>query len=312
MALTFDNFKKFVLNDIENNKDLYDICEEFQFSSSNLKKVHKIVKKFTKVKIFNLSRNSLTTLPKEVFNISTLISLNLSDNNFEFLSNDICHLNNLQSLILISNNLKSLPDSIGNLQKLEKLWVSKNELTKLPKSLYTIKSLQDLRTSHNKLTYLEDFSDLTNLKMLYLDHNAVEIIPDGLSKLIELQKLDISYNKTKNEKYGSDNEKKIENVYELDSIEYFKNDFNSENKLCSVCKKETNTITPCDHYVCAICINKKLMENFNDEYETECPTCKKKIKTTDLKEDNDKYQINKIMCCQTIGTQIQNCLCGKC
>lgn len=322
MSLSYDNFKTFILGDESNNLDLYDLTEELQFSSFELKKVQRLAMKFKNVKIFNLAKNKLSSLPKEISKMKSLNSLILTANEFELLPDEICELKNLKTLIVLSNKLKSLPQNIGNLKKLETLWISKNEIETLPESFFSLTSLKDFRASNNKIITLGDFSNLINLEKLYLDHNCLEEIPNGLNKLNKLQKIDISYNKTKLSQFSQQNEEKINDLFDLDSIEFFKNDFNVENKFCNQCKKETNTCPPCGHYICPVCANKKMLQSFNDDYETTCPTCDEKFKTNELKEDDNKYIINidkstdqKLYCTEIgkwNGKGLDNCLCGKC
>lgn len=317
MSLSYINFKKYILNDEENSRNLYDEATELNFYNSKVKKLQRIIAKFKNIKVFNVSKNKIVTIPKEIFTMKSLISLNLTDNLIVTLPDELCNLENLETLILISNKLKVLPTNIGKLQKLKILWCSKNELETLPESLSTILSLQDVRFSYNDLISTINFESLVNLKNLYLNNNNLPTVPKGISSLDQLKKLDLSYNKTKTQNVEQ-NEQLVAEIYELPSIEFFKNDFNVEDKFCSVCKKETNTAPPCGHYICAICANKRMMEKFNDDYETECPTCKQKFKTPELEDDNKKYSLeikkseDQNIYCHEIGKIVEGCPCGKC
>lgn len=326
MSLSYPNFKQYILNDEENNKDLYEITTELQFFSSQMKKIPRIVANFSVLKILNCSRNKLVSVPKEIFGIKTLVTVNLSENLIIELVDEICELPNLKNLILVSNKLKKLPENIGKLTKLELLLCSKNELENIPASLWTISSLKEVRLSNNFIKEIGNLSPLINLEILYLDHNAISVINNCFDNLTNLIKLDLSYNKTKDSSVSESNELVIANIFELSNLEYFKNDFNVESKFCVVCKKETNTHPPCGHYICSVCANKKMLEKFNDDYETTCPTCNQTFKTNELKEDYEKYEIIKKNDVALLEDQCSNiksvkpfdflhkktCECGKC
>lgn len=318
MSLSFANYKKFIIDDEQNNLDLYDLVQEISFVSSELKRIQKSIVKFKNVKIMNLSKNKLSSLPKEIIKMQSIKSLILTDNEFETLPEEICSLANLKNLIVISNKLKSLPNNIGNLKNLELLWVCKNEIQSLPDSFYTLTSLKEFRASENKISQLGDLSNLTNLKRIYLDHNLLEQIPEQIVNLTNLVRLDISYNLTKSSNFAESNEQIINDIFNIESLEYFKNDFNLGDKFCSICKKETNTTPPCGHYICPICANKKMLQKFNDNYETTCPTCNQIFKTNELKEDDDKFMIkinkcsDETLCENNLNKCNSTCKCANC
>lgn len=322
------NFIKYILNDEQNNIDLYDIVESLQFSSSHIKNISLLICKFNKLIKIDLSRNSFTTIPCNLFgnnfkSMDTLQTLNLSSNNITYFPKEIFNLKNLLTLILVSGKLQIIHDDICNLKKLQTLWLSKNEICELPSTLYKIESLQYLRMSHNKISNIDGIENMINLKILYLDNNSIEKLPTDFSKMENLIKFDISYNLTRSDKYANLNESTISNIYELPELEYFKNDYNiTENETCCVCKKETTTMTSCNHRICAVCANKRMLLSFNESYKIDCPVCGKIFKTTELIETinsikylikNDEKTQNNSTYCQNIGNKIDSnnlqCLC---
>lgn len=297
MSLSYANFKKYILNDEEKNKDLYKITTELQFHSSDLKKIQRLVAKFKKVTLLNLSNNKLASIPMEIGTMNSLITLNLSQNELTSLPDSVCDLTNLQKLIVISTNLKSLPQNIGNLQKLKTLWCSNNNIKELPKSLFTIKSLENLKISHNKITEIDSIGNLNNLVSLHADNNEILYTPIEMCDLLKVQEIDISYNKTNLEDNHETNLVVIDLIALLPELTFFKNDFNTKGKFCVTCKNESHSYTKCGHIICRPCASKQLLKqnksNTSDsnDYLTECPACQSSFSVIELTEKMHPYAL---------------------
>lgn len=311
MSLSYENFVKCILNDEENNKDLYDKVTKLSFNSANLKKIQKIIVNFKKATVLNLSQNMLISIPVEICFMSTLTTINLSENNITELPNEICNLVNLETLIVISNKLKTIPSNISKLQNLKNLWLSKNQLVEIPDSIFTMKSLENVRLSHNQINSfcnMKDFfsgKQLAPLTSLFLDNNKISSIPDILYDFISLQKLDLSYNKTN---MLVESEQKIKILQDLPDLVFFKNDFNIIGNFCFVCKNECHIVAPCGHKICQKCAEQKLFESSNGNFEITCLECNNIFSTLKLKQNENPYFLKKVTLC----TNKQECKCGVC
>ncbi|KAJ8944880.1 hypothetical protein NQ318_020936 [Aromia moschata] len=109
------------------------------------------------------------------------------------------------------NNLTDLPQEIGSLTKLTKLYINHNKINNLPKEFYKLTELKYLFLHNNCLNSLsKDVADLVmleklevplefcenmiHLKILELRDNQISIIPNELTNLAHLIKLDLTNN----------------------------------------------------------------------------------------------------------------------
>ena len=141
-----------------------------------------------------LSGNSIKSLPKQLGNLINLEILDLEYNELKFIPDSISCLTKLKSITLNNNNLKKLTESIGFFQNFIKLDFDCNRLSKLPKSINNLKNLSALSLSNNSFVKFPSIA-LTSLKELNLSNNNIEIIPNEIKKLINLEKLDLSGNR---------------------------------------------------------------------------------------------------------------------
>lgn len=123
------------------------------------------------LKILNLTRNALTSLPVKILKPS-LIELSVANNKLGgTLFSDDVELPNLQILDVSGNSLKSLCSGILSLPSVHQLNCSVNRLTLLP----------DMTTWKSMITFTAE------------DNNIAEI-PEGLTKLEKLKTVDLSGN----------------------------------------------------------------------------------------------------------------------
>lgn len=160
-------------------------------------------------------------MPSKIARFSSLEILNISSNYFYgTLPEEISYLRNLQTLILDDNMFAGeLSDWLSMLPVLAVLSLKKNSFNgSLPTSLRDLENLRILTLSHNHFYgEVPDLSSLNNLQVLDLEDNALgpqfprlgtklvtlvlkknrfsSGIPDEVSSLYQLERLDISYNR---------------------------------------------------------------------------------------------------------------------
>ena len=141
----------------------------------------------------DLRRNMLRYLPKDIEALTRLKSLNISHNDFHTFPVELCELAALEVLDMSENTLRDLPEGIHKLTQLKELNLNYNRF----KSLSSLPAqLEILKVSVNRLeTFLESHHfNLPHLKALYLDHNQLDSLPNGIANSTQLELLDISYN----------------------------------------------------------------------------------------------------------------------
>lgn len=105
--------------------------------------------------------------------VLTLSDNRISDDSFESIS----YLSALKTLNLSYNDILEIPEGgLRRLSRLTELYISGNELTTLP---------------------AEDLESLKYLKLLYLNNNKIVSLPPEVSKLVNLQYLDLGSNQLK-------------------------------------------------------------------------------------------------------------------
>ncbi|XP_011498579.1 PREDICTED: leucine-rich repeat-containing protein 40-like [Ceratosolen solmsi marchali] len=142
----------------------------------------------------NLSSNKLTSLPTGLGYLVRLITLELNHNRLKELPPDVMSMRALKKLD-VSNNRLEIIHPLGELRRIERLDFHMNNLSSFP-DVSGCTSLQEIYLSHNSITeinvnYLES---LGQLKILNLNNNEIDAIPDEIILLINVEQLDLSYN----------------------------------------------------------------------------------------------------------------------
>ncbi|XP_014205804.1 leucine-rich repeat-containing protein 40-like [Copidosoma floridanum] len=142
----------------------------------------------------NLSNNELTNLPTGLGYLVRLIALDLNHNKLKELPPDVMSMRALKKLDASNNRLEVVP-SLGELRKIERLDLHMNDLSSFP-DVRGCTSLQELFLSHNSITEIDVncLESLGQLKILNLNNNEVEVLPDEIIMLISVEQLDLSYN----------------------------------------------------------------------------------------------------------------------
>lgn len=123
----------------------------------------------------NLRQQELYSVPFELQSTKNIEVLNLMKNRIVSLPTWFCELEKLRELNLKQNGLESLPECFSDLLALQHLKLEKNSLDNAQiKKIQDLTSLEHLYLSKNKLqTWSEGMETLKNLRILYLDHNAL-------------------------------------------------------------------------------------------------------------------------------------------
>ncbi|BFU22883.1 leucine rich repeat containing protein [Entamoeba histolytica HM-1:IMSS-B] len=165
----------------------------------------------------DLSNNKINDFPTEIGKLTGLIELNLSQNKLIILNDIVSKLTLLTLLNVANNNLSSIPKSITTLNIIN-LDISNNDLQRLS-SVSFPSSIQRLSLRSNffsssisnlQLTYL-DISETHGLEQgdfalslpkslveLVLNKCFIEHLPLSISKLTNLERLDLSMNEISN------------------------------------------------------------------------------------------------------------------
>ncbi|XP_069552575.1 toll-like receptor 13 [Brachyistius frenatus] len=178
------------------------------------------------LRILNLNRNKLTSVPAAIQNRPTLDELDLSKNNIsELRRHDFANQTLLRKLSLYNNIIPVLPqDVFRDLNRLQTLKLQTSQITKLngafkkylpnlkrlhlngnklsgikPGEFKGLRSLENLSLHDNEIKTLvkESFTGLTNLTEILLQSNLLtkeELKTGAFNALINLRRLDLSSN----------------------------------------------------------------------------------------------------------------------
>ena len=161
----------------------------------------------------DLINKQLEYIPDYVFDLINLKTLDLSYNEISVIPDQISKLTNLEVLFLESNNFNKIPENIKYLTNLKRLYLSQNGIYIIPNDSYNQYNQynqfeHDASTILNNLTNLEildltdnwiqifpeNINNLTKLKNLNLSRNPINVIPENISNLTNLEILDLSCN----------------------------------------------------------------------------------------------------------------------
>ncbi|XP_032074858.1 leucine-rich repeat-containing protein 40 [Thamnophis elegans] len=175
--------------------------ENLQKLNVSHNKLQKIPEELTQLKHLRsllLQHNELYHLPDEFGQLVSLEELDISNNHISGIPTSFAFLINLVRLNLSSNQLRNLPTEISAMKSLRQLDCTKNFLETIPPELGSMVSLEQLYLRRNKLCYLPDFHSCTYLKELHVGENQIEILrAEQLKNLISLCVLELRDNKLK-------------------------------------------------------------------------------------------------------------------
>ncbi|XP_005385317.1 PREDICTED: leucine-rich repeat-containing protein 40 isoform X3 [Chinchilla lanigera] len=172
--------------------------QKLNISHNKLKMLPEEIANLKNLKGFYLQHNELTCLPEGFEQLSSLEDLDLSNNRLTAVPGSFSSLPNLMRLNLSSNQLKSLPAEISRMKKLKHLDCNSNLLETVPPELAGMESLELLYLRRNKLRFLPEFPSCRLLKELHVGENQIEMLgAEHLKHLNSILVLDLRDNKLK-------------------------------------------------------------------------------------------------------------------
>nr|XP_045224851.1 leucine-rich repeat-containing protein 40 isoform X4 [Macaca fascicularis] len=143
----------------------------------------------------DLSNNRLTTVPASFSSLSSLVRLNLSSNQLKSLPAEINRMKRLKHLDCNSNLLETIPPELAGMESLELLYLRRNKLRFLPE-FPSCSLLKELHVGENQIEMLEaeHLKHLNSILVLDLRDNKLKSVPDEITLLRSLERLDLSNN----------------------------------------------------------------------------------------------------------------------
>ncbi|XP_017705461.1 PREDICTED: leucine-rich repeat-containing protein 40 isoform X3 [Rhinopithecus bieti] len=143
----------------------------------------------------DLSNNRLTTVPASFSSLSSLVRLNLSGNQLKSLPEEINRMKRLKHLDCNSNLLETIPPELAGMESLELLYLRRNKLRFLPE-FPSCSLLKELHVGENQIEMLEaeHLKHLNSILVLDLRDNKLKSVPDEITLLQSLERLDLSNN----------------------------------------------------------------------------------------------------------------------
>ncbi|KAM6128893.1 leucine-rich repeat-containing protein 40 [Phoenicopterus ruber ruber] len=143
----------------------------------------------------DLSNNHLTDIPTSFALLINLVRLNLASNELKNLPADISAMKSLRQLDCTKNYLETVPSKLATMASLEQLYLRKNKLRSLPE-FPSCKLLKELHAGENQIEILnaENLKHLNSLCVLELRDNKIKSVPDEITLLQKLERLDLANN----------------------------------------------------------------------------------------------------------------------
>ncbi|NXT25839.1 LRC40 protein, partial [Syrrhaptes paradoxus] len=143
----------------------------------------------------DLSNNHITDIPTSFALLINLVRLNLACNQLKNLPADISAMKSLRQLDCSKNYLETVPSNLATMASLEQLYLRKNKLRSLPE-FPSCKLLKELHAGENQIEILnaENLKHLNSLSVLELRDNKIKSVPDEITLLQKLERLDLANN----------------------------------------------------------------------------------------------------------------------
>uniref|UniRef100_A0A8C8R5L4 Leucine-rich repeat-containing protein 40 n=1 Tax=Pelusios castaneus TaxID=367368 RepID=A0A8C8R5L4_9SAUR len=143
----------------------------------------------------DLSNNQLATIPPSFASLTSLVRLSLAHNQLMDLPAEISAMKSLKLLDCTKNHLETIPSELACMASLEQLYLRKNKLRYLPE-FPSCKLLKELHVGENQIEVLsaEHLKHLNSLCVLELRDNKLKSLPDEITLLQGLERLDLANN----------------------------------------------------------------------------------------------------------------------
>ncbi|NXB79181.1 LRC40 protein, partial [Donacobius atricapilla] len=143
----------------------------------------------------DVSNNQLTAIPTSFALLVNLVRLNLACNQLKELPADLSAMKSLRQLDCTKNYLETVPPKLATMASLEQLYLRKNKLRALPE-LPSCKLLKELHAGENQIEILnaENLKQLSSLCVLELRDNKIKAVPEEITVLQKLERLDLANN----------------------------------------------------------------------------------------------------------------------
>lgn len=143
----------------------------------------------------DISNNLLVSLPRSIGYLSRMFKFNISNNKIQELPLEIGDMSSLRMLDCTHNVLQSIPADIGRLTRLEQLYLRHNRLVRIP-MLTNCEALKELHMGNNALQEItaEHLNHLQHVSVLDVRDNKIAVLPDEITILVGLERLDLTNN----------------------------------------------------------------------------------------------------------------------
>ncbi|KAJ9601653.1 hypothetical protein L9F63_000186 [Diploptera punctata] len=174
----------------------FKLCElrALQLSHNQLQEVSDDIGDLVMLENLDLSHNCLSNLPPGIGFLTRLTQLDASNNKLMEIPPDLVSLRVLHKLDVSDNQISVLPP-LGDLRKLELLFLQHNQLVTLPNVTGCV-ALKEMHLAENCIKELDVdlLEGLSHLRVLTLRDNEISSIPDEITTLHLLVRLDLSNN----------------------------------------------------------------------------------------------------------------------
>ncbi|ABN65930.2 adenylate cyclase (ATP pyrophosphate-lyase) (Adenylyl cyclase) [Scheffersomyces stipitis CBS 6054] len=175
---------------------------------NNLSSLPSTIGKLSSLQILDIHSNNLQSLPDDIWLLKSLSVLNVSSNILSSfpkppisVAKRVSSTNRLLVLTLADNRLgDDCFESISFLVSLKSLNLSYNDILEIPEgAMRRLTRLTEVYLSGNEIATLpaDDLENLKALKLLFVNNNKLVSLPAELSKLTNLQHLDVGSNQLK-------------------------------------------------------------------------------------------------------------------